>query len=172
MGMRNQGRSMKLYASILRIRKVCISVLQCFVPRTNGRSKSTSIFERSNSHFEISVRTIEETETCPRSKGRKTKTKARMPGRNSNPDSIWLYDPSLALAIVFTVIYTLPLVWQIYLTVFRYRACYFSVVIVGAAFEVGGYISRAVSIKQEEQIVSRLFQFLFRPKSRGCVIIG
>ncbi|KAH7314281.1 RTA1 like protein-domain-containing protein [Rhexocercosporidium sp. MPI-PUGE-AT-0058] len=75
-----------------------------------------------------------------------------MPGSNSNPDSIWLFNPSLALAIVFAVIYAVPLVWQSYLTVFRYRAYYFSVVIVGAAFEVGGYVSRAVSIKRQDSI--------------------
>ncbi|KAH9209770.1 RTA1 like protein-domain-containing protein [Leptodontidium sp. 2 PMI_412] len=75
-----------------------------------------------------------------------------MPGSNSNPDSIWLYNPSLALSIVFTVVYTVPLVWQSYLTIFKYRAYYFSVVIVGAAFEVGGYVSRAVSIKKQESI--------------------
>ncbi|KAH7391576.1 RTA1 like protein-domain-containing protein [Cadophora sp. MPI-SDFR-AT-0126] len=75
-----------------------------------------------------------------------------MPGSNSNPNSIWLYDPSLPLAIVFTVIYTVPLAWQMYLTVVKYRASYFTVVIVGAAFEVGGYISRAASIQQEEEI--------------------
>ncbi|KAH6716695.1 RTA1 like protein-domain-containing protein [Leptodontidium sp. MPI-SDFR-AT-0119] len=75
-----------------------------------------------------------------------------MPGSNSNPDSIWLYNPSLALSIVFAVVYTVPLVWQSYLTIFKYRAYYFSVVIVGAAFEVGGYVSRAVSIKKQESI--------------------
>lgn len=84
-----------------------------------------------------------------------------MPGSNSNPNSIWLYDPSLPLAIVFTVIYTVPLAWQMYLTVVKYRASYFTVVIVGAAFEVGGYISRAASIQQEEEIVSFvLFHFV------------
>lgn len=79
----------------------------------------------------------------------------KMPGSNSNPDSIWLYNPSLALSIVFAVVYTVPLVWQSYLTIFKYRAYYFSVVIVGAAFEVGGYMSRAVSIKKQESIVRR-----------------
>ncbi|KAK0118343.1 hypothetical protein ONS95_012633 [Cadophora gregata] len=75
-----------------------------------------------------------------------------MAGKASNPNSIWLYDPSLPLAIVFTIIYTIPLAWQFYLTVVKYRACYFSVVIVGAAFEVGGYISRAVSVEKDEEI--------------------
>ncbi|KAG4429430.1 hypothetical protein IFR05_015082 [Cadophora sp. M221] len=75
-----------------------------------------------------------------------------MSGSNSNPDSIWLYNPSLAISIVFAIVYTVPLVWQSYLTVYKYHAYYFSVVIVGAAFEVGGYVSRAVSIKEQESI--------------------
>ncbi len=88
-----------------------------------------------------------------------------MPGSNSNPDSIWLYNPSLALSIVFAVVYAVPLVLQTWQTLGKYKAYYFSVVIIGAAFEVGGYVSRAVSIKKQEDIVRPLLppflSFLF-----------
>lgn len=69
-------------------------------------------------------------------------------------DSIWLYDCSTALASVVAVIYLVPtlvLTWQ---TFIKYRSWFFLCVLIGSAFEVGGYIARAVSSKQVTEIVS------------------
>jgi len=68
-------------------------------------------------------------------------------------DSIWLYNPSLPLSIIAAVLYFIPMVIQIYQTTFRYRALYFVPVLIGAMLEVGGYIARAISISQPDQIV-------------------
>lgn len=68
-------------------------------------------------------------------------------------ESIWLYDASLPLAIVTAVIYAVPMVWQGYQTIFKYKTYYFLPVFVGAALEVGGYAARAVSSQQVDQIV-------------------
>ncbi|KAH6673652.1 RTA1 like protein-domain-containing protein [Halenospora varia] len=67
-------------------------------------------------------------------------------------DSIWLYNPNFPLAIVFAILYSFPMVIQFVQTILRYKSYYFSVVFVGAAFEVAGYIVRAVSIKQPAQV--------------------
>lgn len=72
----------------------------------------------------------------------------------SSENSIWLYQPSFPLAIVFAALYLIPMLWQLYLAVFKHKSCYFIVVTIGAALEVGGYIARAVSIKHDTEIVS------------------
>jgi hypothetical protein len=77
---------------------------------------------------------------------------------NPNPDSIWLYNPNFPLAIVGAVLYSIPMVIQLYLTVLKYKSYYFIPVLIGACLEVGGYIARAVSIKQQTEIVSLLSQ--------------
>lgn len=69
-------------------------------------------------------------------------------------DSIWMYDPSFALAIVGCVVYSLLFVAITYLTFIRYRSWYFTVVVVGAAIEVAGYVSRVYSTKNQSELVS------------------
>ena len=46
------------------------------------------------------------------------------------------------------------MVIQFWQTILKYKAYYFSVVLVGACLEVGGYAARAVSVKHQSQIVS------------------
>ncbi|KAF2099714.1 RTA1-domain-containing protein [Rhizodiscina lignyota] len=71
---------------------------------------------------------------------------------DSHPDSIWLYQPSTALAIVFTVLYFVPTVYSFYLTVLRYRSWFFLCVLIGGILEVVGYIFRVVSVKNQDSI--------------------
>lgn len=69
-------------------------------------------------------------------------------------ESIWLYSPSFALAIVVTIIYAVPtaiLAWQ---TIIKYHSWFFLCVLIGSALEVGGYSVRAVSTKKLSDIVS------------------
>lgn len=75
---------------------------------------------------------------------------------DAHPDSIWLYHPSLAAAIVFVVLYFIPTAYTFYLTVLRYRSWFFLCVLIGGNLEVVGYIFRAVSIANPDSIVSRL----------------
>jgi hypothetical protein len=75
---------------------------------------------------------------------------------NPDLDSIWLYSPNFPLAIVGAILYSIPTVIQFYQTVLKYRSYYFIPVLIGACLEVGGYIARAVSIKQQTEIVSNL----------------
>jgi hypothetical protein len=72
----------------------------------------------------------------------------------SDPNTIWLYNPNFPLSIVFAALYSIPMVIQLYQTVFHYKAYYFLVVLFGACLEVGGYVVRAVSIKNPASIVS------------------
>ena len=72
---------------------------------------------------------------------------------NDNPNSIWLYNPNFPLSIVAACLYAIPMLWQLWQTVFKYKSYYFIVVFCGACLEVGGYIARAVSIKFQEEIV-------------------
>ncbi|KAF2690796.1 RTA1-domain-containing protein [Lentithecium fluviatile CBS 122367] len=70
----------------------------------------------------------------------------------ANGESIWLYSPSTALAIVVAIIFlvpTLALTWQ---TVIKYRSWFFLCVLIGSALEVGGYICRAVSANRVTEI--------------------
>lgn len=69
-------------------------------------------------------------------------------------DSIWMYDPSFALAIVGCVVYSLLFIAITHLTFIRYRSWYFTVVVVGAAIEVAGYASRVYSTKNQSELVS------------------
>lgn len=68
-------------------------------------------------------------------------------------DSIWLYNANFPLAIASAVLYAIPMCIQFYQTIIQYKAYYFVVVLIGACLEVGGYIARAVSIKQSSEIV-------------------
>jgi hypothetical protein len=71
----------------------------------------------------------------------------------SDPNSIWLYNPTFALAIVFAILYAIPMTIQFLQTVIIYKSYYFIVVLVGVCLEVGGYAARAASIKQPDKIV-------------------
>jgi hypothetical protein len=80
-----------------------------------------------------------------------------MAGGGSDSESIWLYNPSFALAIVVAIIYLVPtsvLTWQ---TFIKYRSWFFLCVLIGSALEVGGYIIRAVSARDQSSIVCNPF---------------
>jgi hypothetical protein len=72
----------------------------------------------------------------------------------SDPNSIWLYDPKFPLAVVFAVLYSIPMVVQFFQTAIQYRAWWFFVILVGAILEVAGYAARIAAIKQPHTIVS------------------
>lgn len=69
------------------------------------------------------------------------------------PDTVWMYTPSFPLAVLASVLYGLVFIWIFYLTVIKYRAWYFTCVVIGAAIEVAGYAMRCYSIKNPSQIV-------------------
>jgi len=73
------------------------------------------------------------------------------------PTSIWMYDPSLALASLATALYAGVFAAIFYLTVIKYRAWFFTCVVFGAAVEVAGYATRIYSIKNPLEIVGPLF---------------
>jgi hypothetical protein len=86
--------------------------------------------------------------------------------RDDNGDeSIWLYNPSFPLAIVFAILYQIPTLIQLYLSFFYHggprsstggpkcRHRYFVCVLIGSAMEVAGYAIRAVSCKKQSDIV-------------------
>lgn len=68
--------------------------------------------------------------------------------------SVWLYEPSLPLAIVGTIMYAAVFVWITYLTAFKYRSWYFVCVPIGASLEVVGYAMRCHSTQDHQNIVS------------------
>lgn len=69
-------------------------------------------------------------------------------------DVVWMYSPSLALAILGSVVYGILFIAITYLTFIKYRAWFFSVVVVGAAVEVAAYVLRAYSAKFQKELVS------------------
>ncbi|KAH8819843.1 RTA1 like protein-domain-containing protein [Xylogone sp. PMI_703] len=72
---------------------------------------------------------------------------------DSNSDNdIWLSNPNLPLTIIGAVLFSIPMVIQFIQTVLVYKSYHFIVVFIGACLEVGGYIARAVSIKQKDSI--------------------
>ena len=70
--------------------------------------------------------------------------------------SVWMYDPVFALAIIGIIAYFILFVWISYLTLIKYRAWFFIVVVVGTLMEVVAYILRAYSIKNQSEIVNVL----------------
>lgn len=72
---------------------------------------------------------------------------------NSDPNSIWPSDTHFPVAIVFAILYFVPVTVQFYQTVMKYKSYYFLVVFIGACFEFFGYIVRDVSIKKPDEIV-------------------
>ncbi|KAF2662880.1 RTA1 like protein [Lophiostoma macrostomum CBS 122681] len=67
---------------------------------------------------------------------------------NSDPHfKYYHYDPSLAGACIFTVLFGISSIWHLFQIV-RHRTWYFVPLLVGGVFEVVGYIARAVSHSQ------------------------
>ncbi|KAK2594050.1 hypothetical protein QQS21_008235 [Conoideocrella luteorostrata] len=62
---------------------------------------------------------------------------------------VWMYNPSVALAILGAVVYGILFLAISYQTFFRYRAWFFTVVVVGSGVEVAGYVLRAYSAKNQ-----------------------
>ncbi|KAF5678005.1 RTM1 [Fusarium circinatum] len=67
-------------------------------------------------------------------------------------DSIWMYDPSFPLAVVGTVVYGIIFLAITYLTLIKYRAWYFIVVVIGSAIEVAAYNIRIHSVQNQSEI--------------------
>ncbi|KAF4446530.1 hypothetical protein F53441_9835 [Fusarium austroafricanum] len=70
----------------------------------------------------------------------------------ANKESIWMYNPSFALAVLGAVVYGTIFLGIAYLTLIKYRAWYFIVVVVGAAVEVAAYSLRVYSVKNQSEI--------------------
>ncbi|KAK7955016.1 RTM1-like protein [Apiospora saccharicola] len=66
--------------------------------------------------------------------------------------SVWLFEPSLPLAIVGTVVYTLVTIWISHLTCYKYKAWYFVSVPIGGLCQVTGYAMRAYSTQHHQDI--------------------
>ncbi|KAK9440801.1 7-aminocholesterol resistance protein RTA1 [Metarhizium brunneum] len=74
---------------------------------------------------------------------------------------VWMYNPSFALAVIGTIVYGLIFIAITYLTFFRYRAWYFTVVVIGAAVEVAGYVLRAYSARNRTILVPFVLTLTF-----------
>lgn len=72
----------------------------------------------------------------------------------NDEESVWMYEPNFPLAVVGCIAYGLLLIAITYFTWFRFRAWYFSVVVIGTLVEVAGYVCRAYSVKHQTVIVS------------------
>ncbi|KAF4464614.1 RTM1 [Fusarium albosuccineum] len=70
----------------------------------------------------------------------------------ADQESIWMYSPSFALAVIGTIVYSLIFIVMSYLTLIKYRAWFFLVVVIGSAIEVGAYIIRTYSTKNQSEI--------------------
>ncbi|KAB8246636.1 hypothetical protein BDV35DRAFT_404746 [Aspergillus flavus] len=73
-------------------------------------------------------------------------------------DSIYFYNPSLAASILFTILYTIPLLYHTYLSLIapytghQKKVPYFIPIAIGAATEVAAYAIRAASVHQQDNI--------------------
>ncbi|KAH7261249.1 RTA1 like protein-domain-containing protein [Fusarium redolens] len=67
-------------------------------------------------------------------------------------ESIWMYDPSFPLAVVGAVVYGIIFLVIAYLTLIKYRAWYFIVVVIGSAIEVAAYNLRIHSVQNQSEI--------------------
>ncbi|KAF4945413.1 hypothetical protein FGADI_11915 [Fusarium gaditjirri] len=67
-------------------------------------------------------------------------------------ESIWMYDPSFPLAVVGAVVYGIIFLVIAYLTLIKYRAWYFIVVVIGSAIEVAAYSLRIYSVQNPSEI--------------------
>jgi hypothetical protein len=72
----------------------------------------------------------------------------------ADQESIWMYDPSFPLAVIGAVVYGITFLVLAYLTLIKYRAWFFIVVVVGSAIEVAAYNLRVYSAKNQSEIVS------------------
>jgi hypothetical protein len=72
----------------------------------------------------------------------------------ADKESIWMYNPSFALAIIGTIVYSIIFLVNSYLTLIKYRAWFFIVVVIGSAIEVAAYILRSYSAKNQSELVS------------------
>lgn len=79
-------------------------------------------------------------------------------------ESVWVYNASLPLAIIGCVVYGLLLIAIAYVTWIRYRAWYFTVVVIGAIIEVVGYVCRAYSVAHDTVLVS-MTDIFYDPKN-------
>ncbi|KAI8680071.1 hypothetical protein NCS57_00286800 [Fusarium keratoplasticum] len=70
----------------------------------------------------------------------------------ADKESIWMYNPSFALAIIGTIVYSIIFLVISYLTLIKYRAWFFIVVVIGSAIEVAAYILRSYSAKNQSEI--------------------
>ncbi|WZH42148.1 Rtm1-like protein [Fusarium acuminatum] len=70
----------------------------------------------------------------------------------ADQESIWMYDPSFPLAVIGTVVYGITFLVLAYLTLIKYRAWFFIVVVVGSAIEVAAYNLRVYSAKNQSEI--------------------
>ncbi|KAM5348780.1 hypothetical protein ACJ41O_008603 [Fusarium nematophilum] len=70
----------------------------------------------------------------------------------ADSESIWMYSPSFPLAVIGTIVYSIIFFAIFYLTVIRYRAWFFLVVVIGALIEVAAYILRCYSVKNQSEI--------------------
>jgi hypothetical protein len=68
--------------------------------------------------------------------------------------SVWMYNPSFPLAVIGAVVYGIVFLVITYLTLIKYRAWYFTVVVIGAAVEVVAYVMRTYSVKNQSEIVN------------------
>jgi len=69
-------------------------------------------------------------------------------------EPVWQYPPSFALAVLALVIYSIIFLWIFFTTVIKYRAWFFTTVVIGTAIEVGGYAARSYSAKNQTNLVS------------------
>ncbi|KAJ4227175.1 hypothetical protein NW759_004544 [Fusarium solani] len=70
----------------------------------------------------------------------------------ADKESIWMYNPSFALAIIGTIVYSIIFLVNSYLTLIKYRAWFFIVVVIGSAIEVAAYILRSYSAKNQSEL--------------------
>ncbi|KAF4334165.1 RTM1 [Fusarium beomiforme] len=70
----------------------------------------------------------------------------------TDQESIWMYDPSFPLAVVGAVVYGIIFLVITYLTLIKYRAWYFIVVVIGSAIEVAAYNLRIHSVQNQSEI--------------------
>jgi hypothetical protein len=73
------------------------------------------------------------------------------------PGSVWFYNPSLALAVVATLLFVIPSLVLLYFTLWPQkrgsRHLYFICIVIGGALEVAGYVLRAISTKNQTSTV-------------------
>ncbi|KAK7408992.1 hypothetical protein QQX98_008811 [Neonectria punicea] len=79
----------------------------------------------------------------------------------ADTDDIWMYNPSLALAIIGTILYGIIFIVISYQTLVKYRAWYFTVVPIGAAVEVVAYILRSYSVKNQSELTPFIMTLTF-----------